>query len=273
MQKMKHMKNWNSTEIVKKCDLQENYWHQGFFHLDFGKTEFYRRDFDELKWRDLSLFSLNQIESKKILDVGCGSGLYTLTFLKLGADFVAGQDISEEAVNSTIDTCKKNGFSNFSIKKGNCETLLFDDNSFDLAFSGDVFEHITKEQKINFINEIYRVLKPGGLLTIKTPNKSYLKMSTFLRQIIALMKIKNPFKIHIPHTHNNPNNEHHGLTTISELKKILNATMFHSPEITYKELNKKHIPLLIKKTFRKSSVFNQHIIITVRKPIFYGIYL
>jgi len=118
---------------------------------------------------------------------------------------------------------------------------LFEDNNFDLAFSGDVFEHLTKEQKINFIKEIYRVLKPGGLLTIKTPNKSYLKMSTFFKQITALMKLKNPFKIHIPHTHSNPDNEHHGLTTYSELKEIFNATMFHTPEITYVELNKKNV--------------------------------
>lgn len=266
------MRNWNSKEIIKKNDLQEYYWYQGFFYSDFGKNEYYRRDFEELKYRDLALFSLGQIKSKKILDVGCGSGLYTLTFLKMGAEFVAGQDLSQESLNITIDACKKSGFSNFEMKAGNCETLLFENNSFDLVFSGDVFEHISCKQKENFINEIYRVLKPGGMLTIKTPNKSYLKMSTFLRKISAIIKLKNPFKIHIPHTHNNPNNEHHGLSTYSEFKKIFNSTMFHQPVITYHELNKKHIPRFITKMFKKSSIFNQHIIITVQKPIFYGIY-
>lgn len=266
------MKNWSSVEIKRYSELNECYWWGGFFHLDNRNKELYRRDFEELRYRDLAFFSLGQIESKNILDVGCGVGLYLLTFLKLGANFVAGQDISENAVKSARDNCEKNGFSNCEIKQGNCEKLLFDSKSFDLVFSGDVFEHITYIQKVNFISEIYRVLRPGGIFTIKTPNKNYLKMSTLLKQIKALMKLKNPFKEHIPHTCNNPDNEHHGLTTYRELKKIFGESMFHTPVITYQVLNKKNLPALIKNSFKRNKYFNQHIIMTVRKPIFYTIY-
>ena len=266
------MKNWESTEILRKSELKESFWYQGFFQLNFDEKDLHRRNFEELRYRDLSLFSMGQIGSKRILDIGCGTGLYTLTFLKLGAEFVAGQDISKEAVESASNICKRNGFSNFDIKAGNCETLLFADNTFDLVFAGDIFEHVTTEQKVNFINEIFRVLKPGGSLTIKTPNKSYLQVSTLIRQFIAIRNFKNPFNIHIPHTKNNPDNEHHGLTTYIKLKKLFNATMFHEPVITYTSLYKSHIPRFIKTIFRKSPFFNPQIILTVRKPIFYGLY-
>jgi len=155
------MTNWNSKEFIKSENLNEYYWHQGFFHEDFGKNDYYRRDFEELRYRDLAISSLGNIELKKILDVGCGvEGLYTLTFLKLGAKHVSGQDIKDVCIKSVSNICKKNGFLNFDIKTGNCEKLLFEDNNFDLVFSGDVFEHITYQQKVNFINEIYRVLLP-----------------------------------------------------------------------------------------------------------------
>jgi len=101
------MQNWKTIELIKRENLGENYWAQGFFYEDFGKKEYFRRDFEELRYRDLSPFTLGQIESKIILDVGCGDGLYTLTFLKLGARYVAGQDISVESVNRAQNNCKK----------------------------------------------------------------------------------------------------------------------------------------------------------------------
>ena len=139
--------NWNSQEIIKRENLNEYYWYQSFFHFDFGKNNYYRRDFNELKYRDLALFSLGSINSKSIIDIGCGTGLYVLTFLKLGAKHVAGQDISESSVEETKKTCLNNGYLNFEIKTGDCQKLQFDNNMFDIAFSGDVFEHITYKQK------------------------------------------------------------------------------------------------------------------------------
>lgn len=266
------MLNWNSKDIVKKTELKPFYWHQGFFHLDFGKNDYYRRDFDELMARDLSMFTLGNLEGKKILDIGCGSGLYSITFLKMGASYVGAQDIDNEAIGLNAKTCSEQGYKNFEMKCGNCEQLQFEDNTFDLAFSGDVFEHITYQQKANFIAEAFRVLKPGGILTIKTPNKSYLRMTNHLRRIKALMKFKNPLKIHIPHTHNNPDNEHHGLSTYKEFREIFNNTMFHPPVITNLILNKKNFPKCIAHRFRKWPFLNQHIIISVRKPVFYGLY-
>lgn len=266
------MKNWNTVESVKRENMEEYYWFQGFYWEDFEKNDFYRRDFEEMRYRDLSLFAFPQIENKCILDLGCGTGLYALTFLKMGASYVAGQDISEKAIQEATNICKKNKFENFEFKIGSGEHLLFEDHSFDYVFSGDVFEHITLDQKRCFINEIYRVLKPGGIVTIKTPNLNYLRISIFFKKVKTAITFKNPFNIHIAHTRNNPNNEHHGLTTYKELTAIFHETLFHKPVITYQELNKKAIPKWIANFFKCNKYFNQQIIISARKPIFFGLY-
>ena len=135
-----------------------------------------------LRLRDISVFSLGEIENKKILDIGCGYGLYSLTFLKLGAKEVCGQDILEDVIKINAEKCNREGFDNFTGKVGDCANLQFEESTFDLIFSGDVFEHITDIQKQDFINEAFRVLKPGGFFTIKTPNLNYLKLTNFSSQ-------------------------------------------------------------------------------------------
>ena len=57
-----------------------------------------------------------------------------------------------------------------------------------------------------------------------------------------------------------------------ELSRIFCNTMFHEPFVTYQVLNKKNVPNIITRLFKKNKYFNQHIIITVRKPYFYGLY-
>ena len=266
------MSNWNSIDIKKRNELGDKYWEQGYFHLDFGDKTNYKRDFEELRLRDLSIFSLGDIKNKRILDIGCGYGLYSLTFLKLGAKEVCGQDILEEVVKINAKKCKKEGFDNFVGKVGDCTNLQFEESTFDLIFSGDVFEHISDIQKENFINEAYRVLKPGGLFTIKTPNKNYLQLTNLLHRIKAVLRFKNPFNIHIAHTKNNPDNEHHGLTNHKKLIKIFNNTMFHKPHIVRSSINKPGFPLWLGNKLKNFNTFNQHVIIRVQKPIFFGIY-
>lgn len=271
--KYKQMRiNWKSTEYMKAENLNKLYWEQGFFHSEFGnKNRLYKRDFEEIRLRDIALFTLGDIKNKKVLDIGCGTGLYSLTFLKLGAKEVCGQDLSENAIEIISKKTEDLNFTNFMGIVGDCANLQFEDNSFDLIFSGDVFEHITDELKLKFIQEAFRVLKPGGVFTIKTPNKSYLRITNFLHRIKAILSLKNPFSIHIAHTKNNPDNEHHGLINHRNLEKIFTQTMFHFPTTTTSELNK-GLPRMLGKFLGNYKIFNQHIIMTVRKPYFYSIY-
>lgn len=261
------MKGWNRTEIKSNEELPVDAWTLGYFRIS-DKT--WARNFHELMIRDLALFALGDVRGKRVLDVGCGSGEYMDIIAKMGGE-VSGQDIFEEAVKRAKEMLKTNGFS-ADIKVGDAEKLQFKDNYFDGVFSADLFEHIEYDKKEKIVSEIYRVLKPGGALVIKTPNLDYLKITLLLKRIAALLRFKNPFRIYIAHTRNNPDNQHCGLTTYAELERILLNNMFHYPEIFYVPLVRRGLPAAITKFLYGKKKFTEQIIIWARKPLFYGFF-
>lgn len=52
--------------------------------------------------------------------------------------------------------------------------LPFEDNSIDFFFSEHFFEHLSKEDGVSLLKEIYRCLKPGGVSRITVPDLSLL---------------------------------------------------------------------------------------------------
>lgn len=262
--------NWDSVERKTGQELPKNSWALGYFLSPYkgwdGKT--WTRNFHELRGRDIALFALGDVVGKKVLEVGCGNGIYLDIIARMGAE-VSGQDISSEYVRNASEYLSKNNIK-ADIKTGDAARLLFDDNCFDAVFSADFFEHITSEHKNKVMAEVYRVLKPGGVFVIKTPNLSYLKMSLLIKRICAVLKFRSPFGIHIEHTRNNPDNQHCGLSSYAELEDILAGNMFHMPEITYLPLERKKLPKAIQRLLYGKKLFTDTIIIKTRKPLFCG---
>lgn len=100
----------------------------------------------------------------RILDVGCGTGALMKELGVYGEVF--GVDFSSEAV----DFCRSRGIEN--IQKGGLENLPYTDNSFDLVLALDVLEHIPDDGK--GLAEIYRVLKPDGIVIVFVPAFKFL---------------------------------------------------------------------------------------------------
>ncbi len=266
------MKGWNSEKIVSNNELDRDLaWLQGFFWATlYNEGKEWKRNFHEIRQRDLMFFNLGDVRGKKILDVGCGGAEYLLTVGKMGAEYVGGQDLSGDRVKRGRKVLKKENIKG-KLVIGDASKLDFPDNFFDCAFSSDFFEHISLEVKEKVISEVYRVLKPGGTFVIKTPNLSFLKIVIFLKRILSLLKLKSPF-LYIPHTKDNPDNEHHGLTTHSELERLLEDNFFHTPEITYVPLVRKGLPKFVTKILFGKKTFTESIIITSRKAIFYSLW-
>lgn len=265
-------KGWNKTEFIttEKAFEDDYTWHKGFFMVEGDKTT-WRRNYNELLQRDLAIMAVGDVQGKDVLDIGCGFGMYMLTFLKLGAKSASGIDLEEKLIERGRKYMEHNNFK-VDMRVEDCTKLPHSPNSFDIVFSGDVFEHITETQKEQCVAEIYRVLRPGGIVVLKTPNINYLKIPLFFKRIKAIFKFQNPFSIHIAHTRNNPDNEHIGLTTHKALIKILKDHTFHEPQITYQAVKRKGVSQGLLQRFKKVLFLNQDIIVSARKPIFLGLY-
>jgi len=99
----------------------------------------------------------------RILEIGCGIGSVVSELSGQGYD-ITGTDISGEAIAYGL---KKYG--NIKLQVQPAETLQFDDETFDIVLSFDLFEHIARVDR--HISEVYRVLRKDGFYLFQTPNK------------------------------------------------------------------------------------------------------
>ena len=101
---------------------------------------------------------------KTVLDVGCATGRLVKFFND--NNFQAyGCDIADVAVRGAREI-NKNGV----IFKASATKLPFKKNSLDFITAISIIEHLTPKEAEKFIKETMRVLKPGGLIFLITPN-------------------------------------------------------------------------------------------------------
>lgn len=110
---------------------------------------------------------LNQKHFYKILDAGCGTGESILQFRRYGS--ICGIDISNEALHY----CKLRGIQNVS--KASIEKIPYKNRSFDIVLCFDVLGHKEVKYPQQAMNEIYRVLRPGGYGVIRVPAYNWLR--------------------------------------------------------------------------------------------------
>jgi ubiquinone/menaquinone biosynthesis C-methylase UbiE len=101
----------------------------------------------------------------RILDIGCGS----FPFFLINAEFFEkhGLDKLANSNNSHCTAGKNILISNFDLEKE--RTIPYGDGYFNVITMLAVFEHIDPESLTRVLNEIYRVLKPGGMYILTTP--------------------------------------------------------------------------------------------------------
>ena len=106
---------------------------------------------------------------KKVLDAGCGVGLWSLYGSKRGAN-VYGIDLQPEMVQQAKIASLAQGLSSKArFSEGNVGALLFEDNSFDFAMSINVACNLPDEVLRSHMTEFSRVLKLGGEAVITVP--------------------------------------------------------------------------------------------------------
>ena len=104
-------------------------------------------------------------KTKRILEVGAGTGRYSVTLAKEGFPVTA---VELVAHNLEILKSKLDGTEDITALQGNALDLSrFPDESFDLTLVlGPLYHLYTKEDKLQALSEAARVTKPGGILMV-----------------------------------------------------------------------------------------------------------
>ncbi len=106
---------------------------------------------------------------KRHLDVGCHTGRFLELTRALGME-VAGVELDPHAA----EAARAKGLDVF---QGTLHDAKYPDASFDVVTLNHVFEHLPNP--VEHLDEIHRILKPGGTLVLATPNPSSLLRKTF----------------------------------------------------------------------------------------------
>ncbi len=133
--------------------------------------------------RDIVLSKANIKPNQKIIDIGTGTGLLGFGVLELFGDKV--DLIFSDKFEDCLDECK-NLLESMKIKHSasfllsDCADIKLPDNSVDKALMRSVLVHILDKQSA--INEVYRILKPGGDFVAFEPiintNTKYWELTT-----------------------------------------------------------------------------------------------
>lgn len=106
-------------------------------------------------------------ENKFVLEVGCGEGYGTSLLSQNSAKIIA-MDVDK---NTITHASEKYGAENCVFKLYDGIRIPYEDNTFDAVVSFQVIEHI--QDDVNYVSEIYRVLRRDGLFIVTTPNRTY----------------------------------------------------------------------------------------------------
>ena len=148
-----HMRNDESKAKQLYDDIAEVY------HAARVNKEKFFNEFLEVP---STLSMLNGIKGKKVLDLGCGTGIYTKIMKRSGAK-VYGLDISQ----SMLDIAKRE-VKGVEFRIGSAYRLPYKPNTFDLVLSALVIEHLTDTGRA--FKEVNRVLKKDGTFIFSLHN-------------------------------------------------------------------------------------------------------
>jgi SAM-dependent methyltransferase len=126
-----------------------------------GYTELLLPEFTKYATDVLARVSLKATD--RVLDVATGPGTMALLAAPNVAQ-VTGIDFAEQMVALAKKHVSERGFTNVALQVGDAQSLPFPDGSFDAAFS--MFGLIFFPDRARGLNEIFRVLRPGGTIAL-----------------------------------------------------------------------------------------------------------
>ena len=123
---------------------------------------FKRRVYTIFEW-------INPQNDDLILDVPCGRGFYLNMFRYVSHCKLVGVDLDWDVLKKARRNVGQ--LVDIALHYANIYALPYPDNTFDSAILSEILEHI--DDDVAGLSEVYRVLKPGGIVAITVPNANY----------------------------------------------------------------------------------------------------
>jgi ubiquinone/menaquinone biosynthesis C-methylase UbiE len=187
----------NQTSSESSAEIRQ-FWNEnpvGSNFIEYRSDKSFYLNYDAFRYKTEGhiLRELDEIDfkQKKILEIGLGQGADSMQIINRGALY-NGIDLTDESVKRL-----KERFNLFekpyeSVSVANAEHIPFPDSSFDIVYSHGVIHHSPRIEMI--VEEIYRVLKPGGKVVIMLYHKHsfnyYISIGLMRRAgLLALMPL------------------------------------------------------------------------------------
>jgi len=142
-----------------------------FAEEEIGTREFFNaieRHRYQTEWHIPGVVNFQRWRDSDVLEVGCGLGTDAVNFARRGARYT-GVDLTEASIELVKKRFDFEGLA-ADLRVADAETLPFADDTFDLVYSHGVLHHTPDTQRA--INEVHRVLKPGGTAMVMLYHKN-----------------------------------------------------------------------------------------------------
>ncbi|HXG34485.1 MAG TPA: class I SAM-dependent methyltransferase [Bryobacteraceae bacterium] len=155
------------------------------YYVATGKRDWSDEEFFESGRRTVAEQILNDMinicqgkppRQMRVLEIGCGAGRVTRALAEVFGE-VYGVDVSGEMIRRAQEACRD--LPNVHLYKNNGMDLsVLPPLEFDFAFSSIVFQHIPSREIIeNYVREVHRLLRPGGLFKFQVQGDPSLETS------------------------------------------------------------------------------------------------
>jgi len=162
-------KRKNFKKLHPNAVLPPPYFIYETFGLDY--EQFYTESEDTAKWLISFFKKYSSLQNATVLDWGCGPG-------RIIRHIPALLDKSCQCYGTDYNTkyvtwCAKN-IPEVTFKPNGLEPPLpFDPDTFDIIYGISIFTHLSKKMHVAWFDELFRVLKPGGILFLTLHGKAF----------------------------------------------------------------------------------------------------
>lgn len=144
------------------ADVNQSYWDVDLSNPNIGKSRWGSQRVYEFGISRIEAVSKHVLKGQKLLDVGCGMGMFLEMAIKHGVE-PYGLDLTDEAVRFTKERCHVG-----SVYQGYFENCDLPENYFDVITAWGVLHHV--RHPVEWLEKARALLADNGILLIKLPN-------------------------------------------------------------------------------------------------------